>query len=94
MTNPYPVPRLPNPLTEAGLRELMKQRPFWDVAHPQSELYRRAVEQGFKFLYPGQAKYDAIGKMITPEPRSSHEVAGEVAAFNQEMDRLEGMLSR
>jgi hypothetical protein len=92
MTVAYPIPRLPNPLTEEGLRTLMRERPFWDLKHPRSGLYRRAVERGFEMLYSGPARHDGIGRLIMPEPRPAHEVAGQAMAFNREMDRLERAL--
>jgi hypothetical protein len=91
-TRRIPIPRLPSPLTVEGLRDLMRARPFWDLRHPRSGLYRRAVERGFAMLYP-ETKHDEFGRMIRPEPRPPGEVAGQVMAFNREMDRLEAMMA-
>ena len=72
------VPRLPEPLTVESLRDLMRQRPergasfnargdsparpYWDLKHPRSSFYRRLVETGFSFLYPGPGKLDGVGR--------------------------------
>lgn len=86
-----PMPRLPNPLTPDSLRNLMRERPYWDLKHPRSPLYRRLVEKGFGILYPGAAEYDGIGRMIDPDPLPPHQVAPLVAEINREMDELERM---
>ena len=78
MTIEYPIPRLPQPLTEEGLRRLMRERPYWDLDHPRSGLYRRLVERGFAMLFPGNAKHDETGKMIDAKPLPPEAVAGRV----------------
>ncbi len=88
----YPIPRLPNPLTEDGLRNLMRERPYWDLKHPSSPLYQRLVAQGFAFLFPGKMKHDETGKAIDVSPLPPEAVAHQVAQVNREMDRLERQL--
>ena len=83
-----PRPRLPDPLTPEALRDLMRERPYWDLKHPQSELYHRLVRRGFEMLYPGPAQYDGIGRMIDTPPRSPGEVARLVAQTNRELEAM------
>jgi murein DD-endopeptidase MepM/ murein hydrolase activator NlpD len=92
MSLEYPIPRLPQPLTEDGLRNLMRERAYWDLKHPSSPLYQRLVAQGFSFLYPGNTKYDETGKAIDVSPLPPEAVAHQVAQVNREMDRLERSL--
>jgi hypothetical protein len=89
----YPIPRLPNPLTEDGLRNLMRERAYWDLKHPSSPLYQRLVAQGFSMLYPGKTKYDETGKAIDVPPLPPEAVAHQVTQVNREMDRLERSLA-
>ncbi len=89
----YPIPRLPQLLTEDGLRNLMRERAYWDLKHPSSPLYQRLVAQGFAFLFPGKTKYDEPGKAIDVSPLPPEAVAHQVAQVNREMDRLERSLA-
>jgi len=90
----HPIPRLLQPLTEDGLRNLMRERAYWDLKHPSSPLYQRLVAQGFAFLFPGKTKYDETGKAIDVQPLPPKAVAHQVAQVNREMDRLERSLNR
>ncbi len=93
MSLEYPIPRLPQPLTKDGLRNLMRERAYWDLKHPSSPLYQRLVAQGFAFLFPGKTKYDETGKAIDVSPLPPEAVAHQVAQVNREMDRLERSLN-
>jgi len=93
MSLEYPIPRLPQPLTEEGLRNLMRERAYWDLKHPSSPLYQRLVAQGFAMLFPGKTKYDETGKAIDVSPLPPEAVAHQVAQVNREMDRLERSLN-
>ncbi|OHC83833.1 MAG: hypothetical protein A3G73_07125 [Rhodospirillales bacterium RIFCSPLOWO2_12_FULL_67_15] len=83
-----PIPRLPNPLTPETIEELMKARPYWDLSHPRSPLYRRLVQRGFEIMYP-HTRYDAIGRMIDLKPLKPQYIAHLVAKENREMDEIE-----
>jgi hypothetical protein len=85
----YPIPRLPQSLTEDGLRNLMRERPYWDLKHPRSEFYHRLVRRGFEMLYPGPAQYDGVGRMIDTPPRPPGEVARQVTQTNRELEAME-----
>ncbi len=90
-----PMPRLPNPLTPETIGRLMNERPAWDPSHPRSSLYRNLIERAFALMYPGVAKYDAIGKMIDPDPVPPYRIARQVEAINREMERnIQGETAR
>jgi hypothetical protein len=60
---------LPKPLTEDGLRSLMRDPRYRNPGHPQHEVVREAVAEGYQRLYPGPVELDATGRR--PCARSS-----------------------
>ncbi len=82
------MPRLPDPLTPNGLRELMRERPYWDPSHPRSKIYHRLVQRGFEILYPGPVRYGPGGRTDTP-PLKPQYVAHLVEQTNREMETSE-----
>ncbi|MBM3566234.1 MAG: hypothetical protein FJX42_09005, partial [Alphaproteobacteria bacterium] len=98
-----PPPRLPDPLTPEGLKGLMRHPAYVNPRHPRLFDARatgrrespgrpnaRASRSGFEILYPGDAKYDATGRMIDAEPLPPHFVAKQVEQVNAEMAAMEG----
>lgn len=59
--------QLPDPLTEASLTAMMRDRRYW---HPtqRDPAFQKTVEQGFRLLYP-ESRRDATGRLIRMPPR-------------------------
>ena len=83
-----PIPRLPNPLTPKTIEGLMNARPYLDLNHPRSPLYRRLVQRGFEIMYP-DTRFDAIGRMIDLPLRPPERIAHLVAEANREIEEQE-----
>ncbi|MEK7245223.1 MAG: M23 family metallopeptidase [Pseudomonadota bacterium] len=83
-----PMPRLPNPLTPESIDGLMKARPYLDLNHPQSSIYRRLVQRGFEIMYPN-TRHDATGRMIDLKPLKPQYIAHLVEQTNREMEVME-----
>jgi hypothetical protein len=66
------MPELADPRSEDVLRSLMRDVRFRHVS------YRRAVAEGFRKLYPGLAKVDATGRLITDGPAGSAQSTGGI----------------
>jgi hypothetical protein len=88
-SKPPKLPRLPDPLTPKTIEPLMKARPYWDLNHPRSPIYRRLVQRGFQIMYPGPPRRDAIGRQIDVKPLKPQHITHLVAQENREMDELE-----
>lgn len=58
---------LPDPLTEASLTAMMRDRRYW---HPtqRDPAFQKTVEQGFRQLYP-ETQRDATGRLLRQPPR-------------------------
>ena len=59
------MPMLPTPLTEDGLRSLMRDPRYRNPAHPEHDVVRNAVVEGYRRLYPGPVELDATGRPRT-----------------------------
>jgi hypothetical protein len=73
------MPTLPTPLTEEGLRSLMRDARYRNPAHPEHDLVRGAVAEGYRRLYPGPVELDATGRPrtdVAPATSSSTHNAG------------------
>jgi hypothetical protein len=46
--------------------------------HPEHFSYRRTVAEGFRKLYPGLAKVDATGRLITDGPAGNAQSTGGI----------------
>lgn len=62
---------LPKPLTEDGLRSLMRDPRYRSPAHPQHRVVRNAVTEGYRLLYPGPVELDATGRPRSDAPAKS-----------------------
>ena len=58
------MPTLPTPLTEDGLRSLMRDPRYRNPAHPEHDVVRGAVIEGYR-IYPGPVDLDATGRPRT-----------------------------
>ncbi len=76
------MPMLPTPLTGDGLRSLMRDPRYRNPTHPEHDLVRSAVAEGYRRLYPGPVELDATGRprtAIAPATSpSTHNVDGVV----------------
>src|SRR5512143_738768 len=73
------MPTLPTPLTEDGLRYLMRDPRYRNPAHPEHHVVRGAVIDGYRRLYPGPVEFDATGRPrtnVAPATSSSTHNAG------------------
>lgn len=59
------MPTLPTPLTEDRLRSLMRDPRYRNPAHPEHDLVRSAIAEGYRRLYPGPVDLDATGRPRT-----------------------------